>query len=79
MKRTRAYRRNVRQKAIIRKKRICKGVYGNDWYRVDGKYAKGKIHCVCKLCKYGKHFGIPLLYETKDAEYVKILMRDMES
>ena len=27
-----------------------------EWYRVDGMYDKGKIHCGCPLCKPGKGF-----------------------
>lgn len=76
MKRTRAYRRYVRNKTIARKKRICKKIYSSDWYKHDGEYSKGKIHCGCKLCKYTKHFGIPLLYEVKDKEYVRICLKD---
>lgn len=45
MERTRAYRRDVRKRTIKRKKRICKKLYGHDWYNADGKYSKGKIHC----------------------------------
>lgn len=51
MSRTRAYRRNVRNKAIARKKRIVSH-YGFDWYPHDGQYSKGKIHCSCKMCAF---------------------------
>ena len=41
----------MREKHIARKKRICKNVYGFDWYRNgDGHYNKGKIHCSCPMC-----------------------------
>lgn len=76
MKRTRAYRRDVRNKAVTRKKRISNEVYGFDWYKSDGYYSKGKIHCGCKLCKFGKHYNIPLLYEIKDKEYQKLMIED---
>lgn len=56
--RTRAYRREVRNKAIARKKRIVKYVYcmnDSGWYPHDGQYSKGKIHCSCPLCAFGKY------------------------
>ena len=53
------YRRYVRTKAILRKKRISNSVYGLDWYKHDGQYSKGKIHCGCGLCKFGKRYGMP--------------------
>ena len=43
------YWRYVRNKTILRKKRISKDVYGLDWYHHDGQYSKGKIHCRCGL------------------------------
>ena len=49
--RGRGYRRYVRNKTILRKKRISNLVYGLDWYHHDGQYSKGKIHCGCELCK----------------------------
>lgn len=53
MERTRAYRRDVRNKAIARKKGIVKRVYcSGDWYPHDGQYSKGKIHCSCKMCAF---------------------------
>ena len=50
-----AYTRDVRNKAIARKKRICKEL-DMTWYNVDGKYSKGKIHCGCPLCKPTKGY-----------------------
>ena len=76
MERTRAFRRDVRKRTIKRKKHICKKVYGHDWYNVDGKYSKGKIHCGCKMCKYEKHFGIPTIREKRVQEYVKYCMNE---
>lgn len=71
MARTRAYRRYVRNKAILRKKSLSIHAFGFDWFLVDGAYSKGHIGCCCKMCKYTKHYNIPLLYEVKDREYVK--------
>lgn len=55
MGRTRSYRRDVRNKAIARKKNIAKHIYGWDYYNHDGMYSKGKIHCSCYLCAFGKY------------------------
>ena len=74
MERTRAYRRDVRKRAIKRKKRICRENYGWDWFKVDGMYSKGKIHCGCILCKREKHYGIPTIREVRAQEYVRYCM-----
>lgn len=76
MSRSRAYTRNERNKAISRKRGIAISVYGNDWYKVHGKYSKGKIHCGCGLCKPGKRFGLPTFKETKDREYARQALED---
>ena len=61
MERTRAYRRLQRNRAILRKKAAVKSFTGGrfNWYCIDGKYAKGKIHCSCPMCRgkdvLGKH------------------------
>jgi len=58
MKKNRAYRRSQRQRVICRKIRLLKK-YGGDKY-VDswsaggkkiGRFAKGKIHCSCWMCR----------------------------
>ena len=60
-----AYRRAVRCKAIKRKKGISRAVYGFDWYRYDGQYSKGKIHCGCGLCKFGRKYNLPTFQDVK--------------
>lgn len=37
-----------------------------EWYDCDGKYSKGKIHCSCGICKYGKKFGLPTIRRVKE-------------
>ena len=58
--RTAKYRRNQRFAHIARRKRICHFYLsvlplGNpgpmEWYRHDGQYNKGKIHCSCPMCR----------------------------
>lgn len=78
-KRGSAYRRYVRNKTIQRKKRISKAVYGIDWYRQDGKYSKGKIHCGCGLCKPGKKYGLPTARDMRDKTKENINRRSWEA
>lgn len=70
------YRRYVRNKTILRKKRISNSVYGFDWYRIDGQYAKGKIHCGCGLCKPSKKFGLPTVRDLRGLSRERILLED---
>lgn len=74
--RNRAYRRMVRARSIKHKKYISEHVYGFDWYKVDGRYSKGKIHCSCPLCTYSKFYNLPTLAEEKDKEFVKDALND---
>lgn len=70
------YRRYVRNKAILRKKCISKAVHGFDWYRNNGQYSKGKIHCGCNICKPGKKYGLPTIRDIREQSREKILMDD---
>ena len=60
--RSRAYYRKQRAKHIRRKKNICLKEYGWAYYKHEGSYSKGKIHCSCPLCavktknKWGYNF-----------------------
>ena len=88
MARTRSYRRDVRNKTIARKKRICRAIYGGSphrlyespepgyWYKVDGRYTKGKIHCSCKMCKYSKHYGLPTVRDLREREIERDALKD---
>lgn len=80
MSRTRSFRRDVRNRKIARKKRLCRELYGasiggvespGKWYNHDGQYSKGKIHCSCKMCTYSKTYGLPTLKDKKEREVVK--------
>ena len=47
------YHRKMRAKHIRRKKRITSHYWSADeypYYKYDGMYSKGKIHCSCPLC-----------------------------
>lgn len=74
MERTRAYRREVRNKAIKRKKRVVDDIYAGYFFRCDGMYSKGHIGCGCGLCK---NKWDPLFYEKKDKEYVRLCFKEI--
>lgn len=72
----REYRRYVRNKTILRKKCISNSVYGLDWYKHDGQYSKGKIHCCCGLCKFGKKYGLPTIRDMRENSREQVLLDD---
>lgn len=54
--RDRAYIRKMRKKHILRKKRINQMHHADmGWYKFDGMYSKGKIHCSCYMCAFRKY------------------------
>lgn len=60
--RTRAYYREMRHKAICRKRYIDYKILKNKdhlHYEHDGQYSKNKIHCSRSLCKYRKVYRLP--------------------
>lgn len=71
-----AYRRYVRNKTIQRKKHISNAIYGFDWYHRDGQYSKGKIHCGCGLCKFGKKYGLPTVRDMRELSREKHLLKE---
>ena len=57
MKKTRAYRRSQRDRVINRKAYILRKIGGEEnvfaWSRGKrGRFAKGKIHCSCRMCRF---------------------------
>lgn len=77
--RTRAFRRDVRNKSIKRKKAIVLSRDASDWYKFDGQYSKGKIFCDCGICKFSRKYGLPTLKEEKESEIVKSAIIDYYS
>ena len=73
--RGRAYRRDHRNRAIRRKKRIVDAVYNGDYFKHDGQYSKGHIGCGCGLCRPGKRFGEPSLADWKKSQAFRMDMR----
>ena len=78
MSRGLAYNREVRNKNIRRKKRICNEVMKYDWYKHDGQYSKGKIHCSCALCNYSKVYDLPTYKELKANEEMRLDLKDLD-
>lgn len=82
MSRSRAYTREVRNKAIRRKKRICEDVYYpsiSSWYPHDGQYSKGKIHCSCPICTYEKYYKLPSLKDEREKEKSVFALKEYEN
>ena len=44
------FRRTMRNKHIRRKKTIAEKIYRWSYYKCDGRYDKGKVHCSCPMC-----------------------------
>ncbi|MBR2986473.1 MAG: hypothetical protein IKC63_00485 [Clostridia bacterium] len=70
MKRSAAYYRSMREKHIKRKKRITAhypGCQKTPYYRFDGMFDKGKIHCSCPLCteKATRRGHVPTVQEKR--------------
>lgn len=77
--RTRAFRRDVRNKSIRRKKCIAISRDGADWYKFDGQYSKGKIFCDCGICKFSRKYGLPTMKDEKEIEIIKSALNDYYS
>ena len=72
--RGREYRREQRNRAIRRKKRIVAAMYDDYYFKYDGQYSKGHIGCGCGFWKPGKRFGEPSETERrKSAPYLSYL------
>lgn len=72
--RTRAFRREVRNKSIKRKKAIVLSRDGSDWYKFDGQYSKGKIFCNCGACKPSRNMGYLLSKMRKSLKLLNLLL-----
>lgn len=77
--RTLAYKRYQRHRAISRKKNICHKRDGSDWYKHDGQYSKGKIHCGCGICKFGRKYGPPTFKTIRETAKFKDAIKDYNS
>lgn len=48
-----------------------------EWYPHDGMYDKGKVHCSCRLCKFGRHYGLPTFRDIKEMQKFKSALQDV--
>ena len=78
MNRSTEFRRCSRHHAICRKKSIALKRDGHDWYNCDGKYDKGKIHCGCGICKFGKKYGYETIRTRREFEKFKINVKEYD-
>ncbi|WP_035773211.1 hypothetical protein [Butyrivibrio sp. VCD2006] len=76
MGRTRAYRRDVRNRAIAHKKRIWKDIWKDEYFIPDGKFAKAHMGCGCYLCKPWKHCKELSDAQLRELDHVKQAMDD---
>ena len=43
-------------------------VVPSEWYRHDGQYDKGKIHCSCRMCNPYRLDGVPNINTIRKLE-----------
>jgi hypothetical protein len=76
MNRSRGQRRKKNYIKARRKKKLCQSIWGDGdtWFKYDGQYIKGKIHCSCPLCsqktKNNGYFGKTIEYKPSDKKKV---------
>ena len=76
MNRRRAYYREMREKHILRKKRLSARYW---FYKHDGQYSKGKIHCSCPICaaktntKHLKQVGSNINWKPSDKSIIDLM------
>ena len=66
----------MRARKIKHRKNICLNVMGEDWYNVDGKYAKGKIHCSCPMCTFSKYYHLSSYKSEMEDERMKDMLNE---
>ena len=79
MHRNRAWRRKKNYSKARRKKKIANKIHRNNWYKHNGQYIKGKIHCSCLMCSAKTNnrgrWGKPINYKHSD----RMMVESMES
>jgi hypothetical protein len=73
--RSRSYYRHQRTRVIAKKVYIHTKINGNVVLFPEGVYAKGKVHCSCKMCKYEKHFK---LIKAKEESKLIAMQKEVE-
>jgi len=83
MKKTREYRRSQRMRVIKRKVRLLKKYGGEKSVSAwscggeTGRFAKGKIHCSCRMCRT-KSYDTPSHTDRKKLLSVKQQINDID-
>ena len=83
MNRNRSYYRKQRNRAIRRKERILLKLGGEEylkgWARgAVGRFAKGKIHCSCPMCRL-KSYEYPQIRDLRKADDADLQLREIET
>lgn len=76
MKHDRLHTRKMRIKHILRKKNIISNYPAfrdEPYYKCDGMYSKGKIHCSCFMC----HPRSPKITDIRKMQSLKYSMSDV--
>lgn len=81
MIRNKGYYREMRKKHINRKKKIANEIHW--YYKYDGMFNKGKIHCGCACCRSkvnnkGKHRNYHPTKNWKHSDMMQIASMDAE-
>ena len=83
MNRNRSYYRKQRKRAIRRKERIFLKIGGEEYLKgwahgAVGRFAKGKIHCSCPMCRL-KSYEYPQIRDLRKADAADLQLRDIET
>ena len=83
MNRNRSYYRKQRKRVIRRKERILLRLGGEEYLKgwahgAVGRFAKGKIHCSCPLCRL-KSYEYPRRRDLRKADAADLQLREIET
>lgn len=78
MYRTSSYRRHKRYVKIARKKNLVHEMNDYWYYKFDGQYDKGKIHCSCPLCSAKYSINGPDIRDIKKLESLKFQIQEFQ-
>ncbi|MBR6430959.1 MAG: hypothetical protein IKS27_07070 [Oscillospiraceae bacterium] len=82
MNRDRSYYRKQRKRAIHRKEGILRRIGGEEYVQAwahgsTGRFAKGKIHCSCWMCR-SKSYDEPQIRDKRMAADAAEQLREIE-
>ncbi|MBQ6568721.1 MAG: hypothetical protein IJL87_00525 [Clostridia bacterium] len=81
MNRDRSYYRKQRKRSIHRKENILRKIGGDEYVQAwahgqPGRFAKGKIHCSCRMCRR-KSYEDPQARDKRTAAAAKEQLREI--